>query len=79
MKRSAAKEVRHALEDQDLADAEAAALTYRASPGADSEILAGWSKDFWQAVHAQRRPAERQQHVASMIAQLSTSIRKRGR
>jgi hypothetical protein len=71
MKRSAAKEVRRALDAQDLPDAEAAALAYRASPGADSELLAGWSKDFWQAVHGQERPAEREQQVASVIAQLA--------
>jgi len=67
-KRSAVKEVRRALEAHDLADAEATALAYRASPGADSVLLAGWSTDFWQAVHGQKRSAKRGQLVASMIA-----------
>jgi hypothetical protein len=70
-KRSAVKEVRRALEAHDLADAEATALAYRASPGADSVLLADWSRDFWQAVHGQKRSAEREQRVASVIAQLA--------
>jgi hypothetical protein len=70
-KRSAAKEVRRALDAQDLPDAGAAALAYGASPGADSELLAGWSKDIWQAVHRPKRSAEREQQVASVIAQLA--------
>jgi Putative bacterial lipoprotein (DUF799) len=71
MKRSAVKQVRRALEAQDLANAEAAALAYQASPGADSELLAGWSKDFWEAVHAGKRSAEREQRVAVVIGQLA--------
>jgi Putative bacterial lipoprotein (DUF799) len=71
MKRSAAKEVRRALDARDLPDAEAAALAYGASPGADSELLAGWSKDIWQAVPGPKHPAEREQQVASVIAQLA--------
>src|SRR5215831_2782257 len=55
MKQSASAEVRGALDGQDLAAAEAAALAYRASPGADSQLLAGWSQDFWQVVHRRER------------------------
>jgi len=65
------EEVRRALEAQDLAEAEAVALAYRASPGADSELLAGWSKDFWQVVHGQERPADRHQRVSPLIAKLT--------
>ncbi len=71
LKQFAAEQVRRALEAQDLAGAEAVALAYRTSPGADSELLAGWSKDFWQVVHGQERPAEREQRVTSLIAELS--------
>jgi hypothetical protein len=71
MKQSAAEEVRLALEAQDLARAEAAALAYRASRGADSELLAQWSKDFWQVVHAQVRSAEREQRLAPLITQFA--------
>ena len=71
MKQSAAEEVRLALEAQDLARAEAAALAYRASPGADSERLAQWSKDFWQVVHGQERSAEREQRLAPLITELA--------
>src|SRR5262249_45718982 len=71
MKQSATEEVRRALEGQDLARAEAAALAYRASPGADSELLAQWSKDFWQVVHGQERSAEREQRLAALITQLA--------
>jgi hypothetical protein len=71
LKQIAAEEVRRALEAQDLADAEALALAYRASPGADSELLAGWSRDFWQVVHGQERPADRVQRVAPLIAKLT--------
>jgi len=71
LKQFAAEEVRRALEGQDLAEAEAVALAYRASPGADSELLAGWSKDFWQVVHGQERPADREQRVTSLIAGLT--------
>jgi hypothetical protein len=71
MKRSAVLQVRRALEAQDLADAEAAALAYKASPGANSGLLAGWSKDFWEAVHASKRSAEREHQVASVITQLA--------
>jgi hypothetical protein len=71
MKQSAAEEVRRALEGQDLARAEAEALAYRASPGADSELLAQWSKDFWQVVHGQERSAEREQRLAPLITGLA--------
>jgi hypothetical protein len=71
MKQSAAEEVQGALEGQDLARAEAAALAYRASPGADSELLAQWSKDFWQVVHGQVSSAEREQQLAPLITQLA--------
>jgi hypothetical protein len=70
MKQSATEEVRRALEGQDLARAEAAALAYRASPGADSELLAEWSKDFWQVVHEQEHSAEREQRLAPLITEL---------
>jgi hypothetical protein len=69
MKQSAAEEVRRALEGQDLARAEA--LEYRASPGADSELLAQWSKDFWQVVHGQEPSAEREQRLAPLITELA--------
>ncbi len=71
MKQSAAEEVRHALEGQDLARAEAAAQAYRVSPGADSELLAEWSKDFWQVVHGQERSVEREQRLAPLITELA--------
>jgi hypothetical protein len=71
MKQAAGEEVRHALEGQDIARAEAAALAYRASPGADSELLAQWSKDFWQVVHGQERSAEREQRLAPLITELA--------
>jgi len=71
LKQIAVEEVRRAFEAQDLAAAESVALTYRASPGADSELLAGWSKDFWQVVHGQQRPADREQRVTSLIAKLT--------
>jgi hypothetical protein len=70
MKQSADDEVRRALEGRDLARAEAAALAYRASPGADSEIVSQWSKDFWQVVHGQERSAEREQRLAPLITEL---------
>ena len=71
LKQSVAEEVRRELGAQDLAGAEAAALAYRASPGADPELLAEWSKDFWQVVHGQERPAERKQRVTSLIGNLT--------
>ena len=71
LKQSAGEELRRALEAQDLAGAEAGVLAYRASPGADSELLAGWSNDFWQVVHGQERPAAREQRVTSLIAKLT--------
>jgi hypothetical protein len=72
LKQSAGEEVQRALDAQDLAGAEGAALAYRASPGADSELLARWSKDFWQVVHGRERPAEREQRVTSLIAKLKS-------
>jgi hypothetical protein len=46
------------------------ALDGDTSPGADSQLLASWSKDFWQVVHGQERSAERQQRLAPLIEQL---------
>jgi hypothetical protein len=46
------------------------ALDGDTSPGADSQLLASWSKDFWQMVHGQERSAERQQRLAPLIEQL---------
>jgi len=71
MKQSASAEVRGALDGQDLAAAEAAALAYRASPGADSQLLAGWSQDFWQVVHRRERSSEEEQRLASVIERLT--------
>jgi hypothetical protein len=71
LKQIAGEEIRRALEAQDLAAAESVALAYRASPGADSELLAGWSKDFWQVVNGQERPADREQRVMPLIAKLT--------
>jgi hypothetical protein len=72
LKQLVAEEVRHALEEHNLAEAEAVALAYRDSPGADSELLTGWSSDFWQVVHGQERPPGREQRVTPLIAELTT-------
>ena len=71
LKQLAAEEVRHSLEEQNLPEAETVALAYRNSPGADSELLTGWSNDFWQVVHGQERPAGREQRVTPLIAKLA--------
>ncbi len=58
-RQSAEEQVRNSLKAHQLAEAEAAALTYRASPGADANLLAEWAKNFWSIAHDQARSAER--------------------
>ena len=41
------QEVKAALAENDLADAERAAIDYQRLPGADSVIVARWSKEIW--------------------------------
>jgi hypothetical protein len=71
LKQISVERVRRAIEAQDLAEAEAVALAYRAAPGGDSELLAEWSKEFWEVVHGQERPGDREARVIPLIAKLA--------
>ncbi len=72
-RQSAEEQVRNSLKAHQLAEAEAAALTYRASPGADANLLAEWAKNFWSVAHDQARSAERTQEVEPMVSLLAAA------
>ena len=75
-RQSAEEQVRNSLKAHQLAEAEAAALTYRASPGADANLLAEWAKNFWSIAHDQARSAERAQQVKPVLSQLVNAYPK---
>ena len=52
-RRALRQEVEAALQARDLAGAERAAIEYQATPGADAELVARWSKQIWSLADAQ--------------------------
>ena len=69
---AAAQKVNADLARGDLAAAEAAALIYVSTPGADSAVVAKWSHQMWAIVNKQdrRTQARQKKEIAAAIAAL---------
>jgi hypothetical protein len=65
--------VSSALAQRDIARADDAILRYRAIPGADPELAAGWTRRLWTIVDRESSPG--MAALAPTIAQLSRQFR----
>ena len=65
------QEVKAALTEHDLADAERAATDYQRLPGADPAMLARWSSDIWTLADAQvfANPTAKKRSLGAAISQ----------
>jgi len=76
-RRKDAEEVETALSNQDLADAERAAIDYQSLPAADPATIARWSKQIWKLADAQEfaDSAARKHSLDAAISELRKNHR----